>query len=304
MGKKKHAEHVNHERWLVSYADLLTLLFAFFVVLFASSVSDKKKTAAMAAAMQSAFSDNGAFDAHSKTPPLEPGAGNSQGAPAPLMMALPTAAESGNGSGDAGAKMSPKAVEAAVRKAVAGDALQGAATVHADADGTTISLSDAGLFASGSADLSPAALPLLRKIAANLPDRELRVEGHTDNLPIHSDRFRSNFELSTARAAAVVEALMQGSRIAPSRFALAGYGEFRPAASNATADGRAKNRRVDIVVTGPLPSLQAASPTANSGHTNPGTTLVPTASAGMSQPTSRSTLAEQLATVADRAAAR
>ena len=298
MGKKKHAEHVNHERWLVSYADLLTLLFAFFVVLFASSVSDKKKTAAMAASMQSAFSDSGAFDAHSKTPPLEVGAGNSQGAPAPLMMPLPTAPESGAGAGDA--KASPKAVEAAVQKAVAGDVLQGSATVHADADGTTISLSDAGLFRSGSADLSPAALPLLRKIAANLPNRELRVEGHTDNQPIHSDRFRSNFELSTARAAAVAEALMQASRITPSRFALAGYGEFRPAGSNATADGRAKNRRVDIVVTGPAATPRSIPP---DQARSVSTTMVPTANSGMTQGPAHSTLAEQLAPAADRALA-
>lgn len=293
MGKKKHAEHVNHERWLVSYADLLTLLFAFFVVLFASSVSDKKKTAAMAAAMQSAFSDSGAFDAHAKTPPLEPGAGNSQGAPAPLMMPLPTAPESGS------AATSPKAVETAVRKAVAGDALQGSATVRSAGDSTTVSLSDAGLFASGSADLSPSAIPLLRKIAGSLPDRELRVEGHTDNQPIHSDRFRSNFELSTARAAAVAEALMRAAQIAPSHFALAGYGEFRPAASNDTAEGRAKNRRVDIVVTG----SDLRTDNGSSTQYTAGATMVP--AMGGSGPTTpgRSTLAEQLAPAADRMAA-
>ncbi|GAA3768590.1 flagellar motor protein MotB [Terriglobus aquaticus] len=296
MAKKKHAEHVNHERWLVSYADLLTLLFAFFVVLFASSVSDKKKTAAMAAAMQSAFSDNGAFDAHAKTPPLEPGAGNSQGAPAPLMMPLPNAPDSGVG----GAHASPKAVEAAVQKAVAGDALQGSASVRSDGSGTTVSLSDAGLFASGSADLSPAAKLLLRKIAATLPDRELRVEGHTDDQPIHSERFRSNFELSTARAAAVAEALMQASRIAPSRFTLAGYGEFHPAASNSTVEGRAKNRRVDIVVTGDVGTPRSASADARGPHT----TMVPVAAAPSPHAATGSTLAEQLAPAADRAAAR
>ena len=299
MGKKKHAEHVNHERWLVSYADLLTLLFAFFVVLFASSVSDKKKTAAMAAAMQSAFSDNGAFDAHAKTPPLEPGAGNSQGAPAPLMMPLPSSPEPG-GTGAVGPKASPRAIETAVQKAVSGDALQGSASVHSDSTGTVISLSDAGLFASGSADLNPAAFSLLHKIAISLPERELRVEGHTDNQPIHSDRFRSNFELSTARAAAVAEALMKASRIAPSHFTLAGYGEFRPAASNSSAEGRAKNRRVDIVVTGAVASARVAVADSRA----PNTTMVPVAGAAMSQTANRSTLAEQLAPAADRAATR
>lgn len=289
MGKKKHAEHVNHERWLVSYADLLTLLFAFFVVLFASSVSDKKKTAAMAAAMQSAFSDSGVFDAHSKTPPLEPGAGNSQGSPAPLMMPLPTAPDAG--SGDAGK---------AVQKAIAGDALQNSATVHSGTEGTVISLSDAGLFASGSAELSAAALPLLRKIAVTLPDGDLRVEGHTDNQPMHSDRFRSNFELSTARAAAVTEVLMQASRVAPAHFALSGYGEFRPVAPNNSAEGRAKNRRVDIVIAYGRSSMQTAA-ASRGGST--ATTLVPTATSIPARPM-RSTLAEQLAPPADRMALR
>jgi chemotaxis protein MotB len=187
-----------------------------------------------------------------------------------------------------------------VQKAVAGDALQGSASVHSDGEGTTLSLSDAGLFASGSADLNPAGLSLLRKIAASLPNRELRVEGHTDDQPIHSDRFRSNFELSTARAAAVAEALMRASRIAPSHFALAGYGEFRPAAPNNTAEGRAKNRRVDIVVTGPAAPGRVAAAV----QSRPSTTMVPVAGAIMPQLPTRNTLAEQLAPAADRTAAR
>ncbi len=255
MGKKKHAEHVNHERWLVSYADLLTLLFAFFVVLFASSVADKKKSTAMAAAMQSAFSNSGAFDAHAKTPPLDAGAGNSQGTPTPLMTPLPTTPEGGDGA---------KAMEHSIKKATSGDALQGAVSVHASTDGTTISLNDAGLFASGSGDLRPEALGLLKKIAANLPNGDLRIEGHTDNQPIHSDRFRSNFELSTARAAAVTQALLEVTKITPSHFALAGYGEFRPAASNGTMEGRAKNRRVDIVVLHSAPVSSAGSSSGSS----------------------------------------
>jgi chemotaxis protein MotB len=92
MSKKKHLEHVNHERWLVSYADFITLLFAFFVVLFASSQSDKKKQTQLAAAMQSAFTPLGTFDAHSITPPLDPNPGSpSISTPAPIQPPLPTA---------------------------------------------------------------------------------------------------------------------------------------------------------------------------------------------------------------------
>src|SRR5277367_699839 len=93
MSKKKHPEHVNHERWLVSYADFITLLFAFFVVLFASSQTDKKKQMKLAEAMQSAFTPLGTFDAHSKTPPLTDtnAAAINDAPPAPLTPPLPTA---------------------------------------------------------------------------------------------------------------------------------------------------------------------------------------------------------------------
>jgi chemotaxis protein MotB len=261
VGKKKHAEHVNHERWLVSYADLLTLLFAFFVVLFASSVSDKKKTAQMAAAMQTAFTEHGVFEAHASSPPLESGGGNSEGAPAPLMEPLPTApgsaaGSSGSGSGKGNGSAAAKAVQQHMQQALANALTNGTATVHQSTEGLTISLHEAGFFSSGTAEINPKMMALLAQVAASLPDRDLRVEGHTDNLPIRSGRYRSNFELSTARAAAIAEVLMARSHISPARFALAGYGPYRPATGNDTAEGRAQNRRVDIVLlgTGSLPA--------------------------------------------------
>ncbi len=243
MGKKKHPEHVNHERWLVSYADLLTLLFAFFVVLFASSVSDKKKSAKMATAMQTAFQQSGIFDAHAKTPPLADGAGTSQGTPAPLEMPVETPeVQSGSGS-DSGEK-ARHALETSLAPAVQ----QHMVTMRNADDGLTLSLDSAGFFPSGSAEVRPAALPLLAKIAASLPQAPLRVEGHTDNQPIHTAKYRSNWELSTARAAAIAEVLLRNSHVSPANFAVAGYGEFHPIAENSTDAGRAANRRVDIVL--------------------------------------------------------
>jgi len=240
MGRKKHAEHVNHERWLVSYADLLTLLFAFFVVLFASSVSDKKKAAKMAAAMQTAFQTNGVFDAHAKTPPLEQGAGTSQGDPRPLELPIETPhVSSGEG-------------QAAVRKAIAESIPQAVqqhlVTMRDAEEGITLSLDSAGFFASGSAEINPATMPILIRIAASLPQGSLRVEGHTDNHPIHTAQYRSNWELSIARAAAIAAVLMRVITVSPANFAIAGYGEFHPVAANATQAGRAANRRVDIVL--------------------------------------------------------
>ncbi len=269
MGKKKHAEHVNHERWLVSYADLLTLLFAFFVVLFASSVSDKKKTAQMASAMQTAFTEHGVFDAHAATPPLESGAGNSQGTPAPLMQPVQTSAEAGGGGKGAGGGVGDKsgsgsgggkAVQQQVQQALSKALTNGSATVHQTAEGLTISLHEAGFFGSGTADIDPRMVQMLAAVAASLPDRDLRIEGHTDNQPIHSERFRSNWELSTARAAAIAEVLMSRSHVAPQHFSLAGYGPFRPVTGNDTAAGRAQNRRVDIVLLGSGAAENAAHP--------------------------------------------
>ncbi|AFL88474.1 flagellar motor protein [Terriglobus roseus DSM 18391] len=241
MGKKKHAEHVNHERWLVSWADLLTLLFAFFVVMFASSVSDKKKSSKMAAAMQTAFQQKAIFDSHAATPPLAPGAGTSSGDPMPLELPIETALVSTERSdGDA----EKRAIEASIAPA-----LQQHLVKMRDAeDGITLSLDSAGFFDSGSAEVKPSVQPILNKLAASLPRRALRVEGHTDNRPIHTAQFRSNWELSTARAAAIAEVLMRCSLISPADFAIAGYAEFHPIAGNNTESGRAANRRVDIVL--------------------------------------------------------
>jgi chemotaxis protein MotB len=239
MGKKKHAEHVNHERWLVSWADLLTLLFAFFVVMFASSSSDKKKAAKMAAAMQTAFQQPGIFDAHAKTPPLAPGAGTSSGTPMPLEMPLETPNTS-TGKGDA--------MEDFVKQQMATAIAQHMVTIRNTDEGTTLSLDSAGFFDSGSAEVKLSAERILHNIAQSLPNSAIRVEGHTDNQPIHTAQFRSNWELSTARAATIAQVLMQWSTNSPANFSLAGYGEFHPIAGNDTAEGRATNRRVDIVL--------------------------------------------------------
>jgi chemotaxis protein MotB len=253
MGRKKHAEHVNHERWLVSYADLLTLLFAFFVVLFASSVSDKKKSTKMALSMQNAFQQNtfqqsGIFDAHAKTPPLADGAGSSQGTPTPIEMPLKIPDTHG-GTGDGIRTNAPHALDRqAIEESLAPAVKQHMITVRNGEDGMTLSLDDAGFFSSGSAEVRPAALPLLAQVAASLPQGPLRIEGHTDNQPIHTSQYRSNWELSSARAAAIAEVLLRDSSVPPANFAIAGYAEFHPIADNKTDAGRAANRRVDIVL--------------------------------------------------------
>jgi chemotaxis protein MotB len=244
MSKKKHPEHVNHERWLVSYADFITLLFAFFVVLFASSQSDKKKQLKLSEAMQTAFTPLGTFDAHSKTPPLTDinASAITNSISSPIVRPLPSASTE-----------SLEETEARLRKLIAeqvaaGGIPPGGIAMRITPDGLVISLHEAGFFPSGSAEVRPASIPMISILANTLPSGPLRVEGHTDNVPIHTAQFASNWELSTARSTAIARLLLEHGPIDPANLAAAGYAEFHPVASNATEDGRTQNRRVDIIL--------------------------------------------------------
>ena len=244
MSKKKHPEHVNHERWLVSYADFITLLFAFFVVLFASSQSDKKKQLKLSEAMQTAFTPLGTFDAHSKTPPLTDinASAITNSIPSPIVRPLPSASTE-----------SLEETEARLRnllaeQVAAGGIPPGGIAMRITPDGLVISLHEAGFFPSGSAEVRPASIPMISILANTLPAGPLRVEGHTDNVPIHTAQFASNWELSTARSTAIARLLLEHGPIDPANLAAAGYAEFHPVASNATEDGRTQNRRVDIIL--------------------------------------------------------
>ena len=253
MSKKKHPEHVNHERWLVSYADFITLLFAFFVVLFASSQSDKKKQIKLSEAMQSAFTPLGTFDAHSRTPPLSDidAASIATGKPSPLTAPHPAAG-----------RETLEQIEVRLRRLLAQQVAAGhippsGMTIRLIPDGLVISLHEAGFFSSGSAEVRPASIPMISILAKTLPAGPLRVEGHTDNVPIHTAQFASNWELSTARSAAISRLLLERGPIDPANLSAAGYAEYHPVASNATGFGRAQNRRVDVIV---LRSVSSSTP--------------------------------------------
>jgi chemotaxis protein MotB len=243
MSKKRHPEHVNHERWLVSYADFITLLFAFFVVLFASSQSDKNKQVKLAEAMQSAFTPLGAFEAHSKTPPLtDVSSAVTNPTPAALIPPLPSR------SSEAIEQTRARLAKLIAEQVAAGHIPPGGMTVRITPDGLVISLHEAGFFPSGSAEVRPATIPLLSILATTLPPGPLRIEGHTDNVPIHTAQFASNWELSTARSTAIARLLLEHGPINPINLSAAGYAEFHPVASNSTEDGRTQNRRVDIIL--------------------------------------------------------
>lgn len=241
MKKKKQHEHINHERWLVSYADFITLLFAFFVVLFASSQADKHKQSQLSSAMQSAFKPLGVFEAHSKTPPLAQGS-NTTINETPVALPLPTIHIET-------AEETEKHLRKLLDKQIASGGIPpGSVTMHITAEGLVISLHEAGFFASGSAEIRAASIPTLARLAETLPIGPLRIEGHTDNVPIHSRQYPTNWELSTARATAIARLFLEGGHIDPANVAAAGYAEYHPIASNATESGRAQNRRVDIIL--------------------------------------------------------
>jgi chemotaxis protein MotB len=241
--KKKKHEHVNHERWLVSYADFITLLFAFFVVLFASSQANKAKQTELSAAMQSAFTPMGVFEAHSKTPPLT----DRRSAPVnsiPAAMPLPLPSVRVESAEETEKHLNRLLAE----QVAAGHIPPGSVTMRITTEGLVISLHEAGFFPSGSAEVRAASIPLLSSLAKTLPTGPLRIEGHTDNVPIHTTQFATNWELSTARATTIARLLLERGPIDPANLSAAGYAEFHPVASNATEDGRAQNRRVDIIL--------------------------------------------------------
>jgi chemotaxis protein MotB len=243
---------VGHDRWLVSYADFITLMFAFFVVLYAFARADQKKQMQVSQAIDSAFRALGTFTGDSRGSRTQSGWGNG--------------ANDAEGGGPSNAPANrvtevDEAVSAQVRMDL--ERLRGqlatkfqsqianhAISLEMGPDGLVISLREAGFFNSGSATPKTDALPTLREIAAKLGSEpyDVRVEGHTDNVPIHNAEFESNWELSSKRATHIARLFLETKAIPPERIAAAGYAEFHPVASNDTAEGRAQNRRVDLVV--------------------------------------------------------
>lgn len=235
---RKDKGHANHERWLVSYADFITLLFAFFVVLFSSSQVDKRKVGALATAIQAAFQDMGIFSGQTSQTPL-----SGQGA------VLPTARVFN----EAPMVVSMIKLEEDLAEALNPEIRRGEVALRVGKDGLVVSLREMGFFESGSAQVKLQSEPSLARLAKILASRpyDIRVEGHTDNVPIHTGLFASNWELSTARATSVVRLFIEKYNFSPARVSAAGYAEFHPATTNATPQGRMLNRRVNIVVLNP-----------------------------------------------------
>jgi chemotaxis protein MotB len=226
---------------MVSYADFMTLLFAFFVVMYASSQSDKARAAQVSESVRQAF-DRPSVAA------ILGGTVNGKG-PGNAMMKGPGGAEKTSQSKEgvfAELLPSQEFLEKELRREIAAGKMQ----VRLEARGLVVSLREAAFFPSGEETLLPHAYPSLEKVAeavGKLPN-PVRLEGHTDSIPIHNERFRSNWELSAHRAIAMLEFFTIRLKFPPNRFAVAGYADTVPVDTNNTEEGRARNRRVDIVI--------------------------------------------------------
>jgi chemotaxis protein MotB len=246
MRARVERSHVSHDRWLVSYADFITLLFAFFVVLYASANADQKKQKDVSAAIDVAFRSLGIFPDATRKPSSTAGAAATADHPlVPMNIVMGEDVLS-----PAAVKDDLERIRRDLTQTLSDQVATHTVSIKMGRDGLVISLREAGFFASGSAAPKPETLPTLRLIAARLgaTPYDLRIEGHTDNTPIHNDEFDSNWELSSARATHIARLILDRKLIAPDRVSAAGYAEFHPVAMNDTPEGRAENRRVDLVI--------------------------------------------------------
>ncbi len=238
----------NHERWLVSYADFITLLFAFFVVMFASSQTDKGRAKQVSEAVEKALKDGTSVSVPPAVAKILGGTVDDKGQGNAMMK--------GPGGAQRATKDTPPEVVALLpslerlNKELAEEIKAGKLEVRLEARGLVISLRQSAFFSSGDDTLDASSLPIIEKLAdivGSLPNA-IQLEGHTDSIPIHNQRFRSNWELSCARSIAVLEALCGNYHLPRDRFSVVGRADTLPVDTNDTPEGRARNRRVDVVI--------------------------------------------------------
>jgi chemotaxis protein MotB len=246
-------EEHGRERWLVSYADFITLLFAFFVVLYSISSVNTGKFRVLSKSISTVFSED-----VTRAAPVDLGGGAPPSTG--LLDGAPNVAPIDEPDGDTAVAATPQPLappavpvvgtpRARVEEALAPFGEQGDVKVRETSDWLEVELGSEVLFGSGSAALNPGALPMIDKLAAVIADMgyPARIEGFTDNVPLAGGPFGSNWGLSAARAASIAERLA-AARVAPDKLSATGYGEFRPVADNATEEGRRRNRRVVVAI--------------------------------------------------------
>lgn len=252
MSRKKHSsehheEHID-ESWLIPYADILTLLLALFIVLYASAQVDQKKFEQLAQSFSNAFRGNtSVFENNRTVPQVDVGQPRSTDKIPSVVSVL------GNDRAAGFQQETVQLVEAKrlLDKYIEDNSLTGSIGTSLTDDGLLVRIKDSALFASGQADLLPASRTYAQTIAAMLATlpQQVVISGHTDNVPINTAEFPTNWDLSSKRALNFMKFLLaQDSKLRPERFSAIGHGEYRPAAANDTAAGRAENRRVEVLI--------------------------------------------------------
>lgn len=248
--KKKHPEHVNLERWLVSYADFITLLFAFFVVMYAIANQDKAKIKQITESIERAF-----MGPSSK---IDLGTGNVLNVMSPKVSILGQVIEQPAGFNNAVPQKDPeleefaRRIEESLSYQLSTVDLKDTLQILYDDRGLVIRFSANKLFDAGMESVRTKYLPLIDKIGEVISkgDRLIRVEGHTDSTALpENSKFPTNWELSSARASWIVRYIKAKFKIPTSRLSAAGLADGQPIASNKTEEGRERNRRVEVVVT-------------------------------------------------------
>ena len=294
MARKKHAkphEEEAGEAWLLPYSDLMTLLLALFIALFAMSQTDTTKMQQLAQAFTAAFNMGG--------PSFFSGMGPSTSLQSATMMKGEDNANAAYMKENADLNEAQEKLEQYIKE----HDLQDQVSTELSEEGLMIRLKEQALFSSGSAQLQGQAeeiVPVIAALLSSLPER-VTISGHTDNVPIATAQFPSNWEPSSARAVSLMRGVMGAQpSLNPARFSALGYSEYRPIASNDTEEGRAQNRRVEVLIARTYqfnpdssstetltakPELPDASPNLSGGGTNPVITpMRPTAPGNVEQP--------------------
>ncbi|WP_232697703.1 flagellar motor protein MotB [Brevibacillus daliensis] len=246
--KKKHDEHID-ESWLIPYADILTLLLALFIVLFASSSVDSQKFQQMMNSFNSALTGGvGVLDMPSPVDPVNPVSTSPIGGNADIQLVEKKKYEQQMNFLQETEKLEQLKQQLDIY--LEENSLTGKLHTKVTEAGLLITIMDNALFASGSAQVRADAKELASEISKLLePDgRRVTVSGHTDNVPIRNSQFSSNWQLSSQRALNFMTILLENKKLDPRNFSAIAYGEYHPTASNDTAEGRAKNRRVELAI--------------------------------------------------------
>jgi chemotaxis protein MotB len=244
--RKREDEHDNHDRWMVSYADFITLLFAFFVVMYALSTVNEGKYRVLSDSMSIAFRN---IQVNTSSPLMTP----VMPPPIPAIQ-KPNAATKAQEVVKQKQREKMRNVAKDILEVMAPLIEQGKVRVLETSRGVTIEINDSILFSPGQALLQPALVKAMRAVADVLvpTDFPIIIEGHTDNVPINTPQFPSNWELSAVRATTVLR-LFADSGVAAERLTAIGYADTRPVEPNLLADGRARNRRVTILIDSAVP---------------------------------------------------